>query len=279
MSDQTHESLSAAMDGEVNSFELRRILERTQSEKVITDKWSRYHLAQQALHGSSASRVMETGDFVSRVREAIDAESPLVDLPTANANTETSHVWWKPFASMAVAASVTAMVILGGQQFMADGSATDLRPDFTIQASSNSGNVLRTNYGSFEATKNLDVTRQGQEPEVIRLSQGLSQYIDQHKQYLVANAPIWQADWLPEGFVAVKHTVTPQAEMIIYSDGRHTVSISVEPLGHQNASAGVVQSGEMVAIRTAKDNRFITVVGDVPLMIADRIAASVTEVR
>jgi negative regulator of sigma E activity len=35
----------------------------------------------------------------------------------------------------------------------------------------------------------------------------------------------------------------------------------------------------MVAIRLVKENQFITVVGDVPLMIADRIAASVSEVK
>ena len=283
MSDQTHESLSAAMDGEITSFELRRILERTQSEEAIKAKWSRYHLAQQALQGSSASAFVGSSDLVSRVSMAIESESAFNSGADSDESSSTvHHAWWKPFASMAMAASVTAVVILGGQQFVGgdvDPVDSNLRPNFTIQSSSNANGVLRTNYGSYEATKNFNVTDSQAEPEVLRLSQGLNQYIDQHKQYLEKNSPVWQADWLPEGFVAVKHTAMPQAEMIIYSDGRHTVSVSVEPLSQKHTAEGVVQTGDMVAIRLVKENQFITVVGDVPLMIADRIAASVSEVK
>ncbi len=283
MSSESHESLSAAMDGEISSFELRRLIERTHHEEAIPQKWSRYHLAQQIMHlpGSlKCQSVASSSSLIDRVHGALENE-PVHSKHVEDAQQSDSddhNVWWKPLASMAIAASVTAMVILGGQQFVQEeGVDPSLRQAYTIPGVQTSNDFVRAQYGNFTTPR--AVSSAGSPPDVIRLSQGLDRYIDQHRHLLSSTPPSWKTDWLPEGFVAVRHEVMPHAEVMVYSDGRHSVSVSVEPLGRQSVSAGVTQSDNVVAVGMAKSQSFVTVVGDVPLMIADRIAASVKEIR
>lgn len=292
MSDESNESLSAslsaAMDGEVSSFELRRALARIQENKDLDgerslNKWERYHLAQQALHGESISQQAKNVDLVSRVSSALEREKePSFVQPSMSDIEENKEqqAWWKPVASMAMAASVTAVVILGGQQFMnndpvADGS---FRQAYTIPSVQSSKDLVRAQYSNYTAPHKSAAVSSG-EPEVIRLSQGLNRYIDQHRHLLSSSQPAWQTDWLPEGYQQVRHEVMPHAEVMVFSNGKHSVSISIEPLGRQSVPSGVVQSNNIVAVGRATSNGFVTVVGDVPLMIADRIAASVKSVR
>uniref|UniRef100_UPI0035625456 MucB/RseB C-terminal domain-containing protein n=1 Tax=Neptunomonas sp. TaxID=1971898 RepID=UPI0035625456 len=177
-------------------------------------------------------------------------------------------------------ASVTAVVILGGQQFISNDAAVDgsFRQAYTIPSVQSSKDFVRAQYSNYSAP-NKSVTGSSGEPEVIRLSQGLNRYIDQHRHLLSSSQPAWQTDWLPEGYQQVRHEVMPHAEVMVFSNGKHSVSISIEPLGRQSVPSGVVQSDNIVAVGRATENGFVTVVGDVPLMIADRIAASVKSVR
>lgn len=292
MSDESNESLSAslsaAMDGEVSSFELRRVLARIQENKGLDGeqslkKWQRYHLAQQAIHGEGINQQSMNIDLVSRVSAALEIEKnqQAVQSPTSDTldNTE-QHTWWKPVVSMAMAASVTAIVILGGQQFMNNDAAVDgsFRQAYTIPSVQSSKDFVRAQYSNY-STPNTNVNVSAGEPEVIRLSQGLNRYIDQHRHLLSSSQPAWQTDWLPEGYQQIRHEVMPHAEVMVFSNGKHSVSISIEPLGRQSVPSGVVQSNNIVAVGRATGNGFVTVVGDVPLMIADRIAASVKSVR
>ncbi len=283
MSSESHESLSAAMDGEISSFELRRLIERTHHEEAIPQKWSRYHLAQQAMHSSETVKSQALSSdlsLIDRVHEALENEPALLKHAevSQSSDSDDQNIWWKPLASMAIAASVTAMVILGGQQFSQDeGVDPSLRQAYTIPGVQTSNDFVRAQYGNFTTPRSA--VNSGTQPDVIRLSQGLDRYIDQHRHLLSSTPPSWKTDWLPEGFVPVRHEVMPHAEVMVYSDGRHSVSVSVEPLGRQSVSAGVTQSDNVVAVGMAKSESFVTVVGDVPLMIADRIAASVKEIR
>jgi negative regulator of sigma E activity len=292
MSDESNESLSAslsaAMDGEVSSFELRRMLARIQEDKdhdgeQSLNKWQRYHLAQQAIHGEGVSQQANSIDLVSRVSAALASENDqhaVPSLTSAAIDHSEQHAWWKPVVSMAMAASVTAIVILGGQQFMNNDTAVDgsFRQAYTIPSVQSSKDFVRAQYSNYSAP-NRSVTVNSGEPEVIRLSQGLARYIDQHRHLLSSSQPAWQTDWLPEGYQQVRHEVMPHAEVMLFSNGKHSVSISIEPLGRQSVPSGVVQSNNIVAVGRATVNGFVTVVGDVPLMIADRIAASVKAVR
>jgi negative regulator of sigma E activity len=87
--------------------------------------------------------------------------------------------------------------------------------------------------------------------------------------------PGWTVSWVPEGFSPVRHTVMSDSEVILYSDGRSAFSVCIEAYGRRNVQEGVAQFGDEAALSKRVRNQFVTVVGDVPLMIADRIASSV----
>ncbi len=284
MSDQSVESLSALMDGEVNDFEFRRTLDRVAEDPELAQKWRRYQVASSALRREDTSGAGL--DISAAVMTALDEDSHKMQPVEWEAETTASSVtadqdkerysFWKPLSSMAVAASVTAMVILGVQNFQASAPAqlADNRPDYVLPGVSASSDVMRARYGQSSLSE-----PQGNEPEIIRLSQGLDRYISQHQHLLGQSQPAWQTRWMPKGFSPVRHEVMPQAEVMVYSDGRYAVSVCVEDYGRQSVPEGVAQSDNMVAVGKRKGDHFVTVVGDVPMMIAERIAASVSEIN
>lgn len=283
MGEQFNDSLSALVDGEASEFEVRRLLDRMEQQSELGQKWQRYHLIRSAIRGDRetvradiSQAVMEqVGELPSEgFRPDIGAE---VTAAVANGDSvPRSGVFWKPIVSMATAASVTAAVILGVQGFNSSESVTEVadnRPHYSLPGIGTSDALVRAQFGQERTLTGL--APQG---DVIRLSRGLERYIDQHQHMLTAQQPLWQARWLPDGFRSVRHEVLPESELMLFSDGRHSVSVSVEPFGRQSVGEGVAQSDSMVAVGKRQGQYFVTVVGDVPLMIADRIASSV-EVR
>ena len=100
------ESLSAVMDGEAQELEVRRTLDAIAGDTSLRDRWQRYHCVSDALHGQFAS---DTEIDVSKgVFEALETEKPMSRNP----------LW-----SMAVAASVTLAVVMGGQQLLLPSTA------------------------------------------------------------------------------------------------------------------------------------------------------------
>ena len=100
------ESLSAVMDGEAQELEVRRTLDAIAGDASLRDRWQRHHLVRDALHGQVAS---DTEIDVSRgILEALETGKPMSRNP----------LW-----SMAVAASVTLAVVLGGQQLLLPSTA------------------------------------------------------------------------------------------------------------------------------------------------------------
>ncbi|MCJ8338721.1 MAG: MucB/RseB C-terminal domain-containing protein [Pseudomonadales bacterium] len=272
------EPLSAMMDGEIEEFELRRVIERTANDEELKAKWLRYHLAQDVIKGRSVNLSAKI-DLVSRVSSALEAE-PSYDATTiaeaeASAKSELESgktLWWKPMASMAVAASVTAAVLLGSQQF----SAVDVSPSATVELASlaggNSG-FPQGQYGSNLST--VSVSAQAVAPDVVRTAYGMGQYIQQHRDMTYAKTASWQVNWLPQGFTKIEHRVTAAAEVLLFSNGESNVSINIEPLGSQVASQGMINSDELLAFGVRAENSFITVVGPVSQDVAAKIAASV----
>ncbi|MBY4676781.1 MucB/RseB C-terminal domain-containing protein [Marinobacterium arenosum] len=278
MNEQAVESLSAVMDGEASEFELRRTLEQLEQSPEIGEQWRRFHVARNALRGEPIQGVGV--DISAGVMAAVEAEAPLEVDPAPREQAPASderrlhNRFLKPLTSMAVAASVTAMVILGVQNLGQQSPAqlADSRPQYTLpSATGGNDSLMPAQFGN----RTVLGGNTGQEPEVIRLSQGLAHYIAQHQHLLSEQKPAWSAKWLPEGFRNVRHEVMPQAEVMMFSDGRHAVSVCIEELGRQSVPEGVAQVGGMIAVGKRQGNKFVTVVGDVPLMIAERIAASV----
>ena len=104
--ERDREVLSALMDGEVQELELRRVLEAVAGDTSLRDQWQRHHRVRDALRGQFASDTEI--DVSKRVRQALEAGKPMSRNP----------LW-----SMAVAASVTLAVVMGGQQLLLPSTA------------------------------------------------------------------------------------------------------------------------------------------------------------
>lgn len=275
MAERSIESVSALMDGEVADFELRRVLERMDQEPELQDTWQRYHTLRSVMQKEELAD--PSLDISGAVFAAIESE------PTYSASTDDSAAkqpvakekssFWKPLTSMAVAASVTAVVILGAQNTIEPQSQqlVDNRPGYTLPSTTAiSNDFVRAQFGN----RSL-MTEPWQEPEIIRASEGLDRYIKQHKHMLSGQPSEWKAAWLPEGYEGLKRDVMAHAEVHAFSNGSSSFTVSIERFGMQAVPEGVAETKGMVAVGKRVGDQFVTVVGDVPLMIAERVASSV----
>ncbi|MGB0468515.1 MAG: MucB/RseB C-terminal domain-containing protein [Pontibacterium sp.] len=281
MTDQSMESVSALMDGEVTDFELKRSLQKYAEDPEASQRWRRYHLASTAMR--EALPVSTQVDISDRIRLALDEEPPLkaeTEKPlSADTKSEAGDLFWKPLTSMAVAASVTAMVIFGSQNFGQSPvpvTGVNTTAAYGVPASVDTGNYVRAQLGSRVSLPDQNAST---DSKIIRLSGGLAHYVSQHQHFMSKQEAAWQADWLPEGFSALRHEILPAAEVMVFSDGRSSFTISIEKLGQQSMPQGVAQADKVVAVAKRMNNHFVTVVGDVPLMLAERIAAAVSPKR
>ncbi len=95
------ESLSALMDGEANELDMARALRAAAESDDLRAYWRRQHLIRESMSGQSTATMASGFDVSEAVRTAIGSEK---------------RRYANPLISMAVAASVTVAVVLGGQQ-------------------------------------------------------------------------------------------------------------------------------------------------------------------
>lgn len=112
MRQQMRESMSALLDQETDDFDLQRILNGLDQDEDAAKTWRRYNLVSAAMRN-------ELGDFAGvdlsgRIRERLAGEE---DIGSGLALAERARTWIKPFASVAVAASVTAAILTGTQWY------------------------------------------------------------------------------------------------------------------------------------------------------------------
>jgi sigma-E factor negative regulatory protein RseB len=101
----------------------------------------------------------------------------------------------------------------------------------------------------------------------------------------VANPPLphyWQLEWLPEGFspaqyVTKRNSVMPEKSRTrVYSDGLAMFSVFVEPHSDKGMPEGASKMGATAAyskyVTSDKMNYIVTIVGEVPLATAEKIA-------
>lgn len=94
----------------------------------------------------------------------------------------------------------------------------------------------------------------------------------------------WRSDWLPDGFELLDSNIQPSpasdqsVTWLSYGDGLARVSVFIEPLAGAVVEDTRSQMGPTVAvskrISTAEGDVMVTVVGEVPLGTAERIALS-----
>lgn len=147
MSNLSDEQLSSLLDGELDESRRRHALEALSHDAEARERWERFNLARDALHGNLPDGI--DLQFSSRVRAAIDDEPAILAPPPRNPAASTDapageiHApsrFSRRFAGLAVAASVAAMAVMGVETLYRDDPAapggaqlaqgTDAQPDF-----------------------------------------------------------------------------------------------------------------------------------------------------
>lgn len=276
------ESLSALMDGEANELELRRLLKQTQDNNELSDSWQRYHLASALMKREPVS--FPSPDFSQRVMQSLDQDMPSDAVSMQSAGAEAASPvsgMMRSLISMAVAASVTAVVILGPGWLTQDTP----RVQTPAVASATVSDSIQRNQLAQPVTfgqRSLSSNYSGslfQDDDMIRAPANMQRYIDQHLAMVEPRPLQWGLAWLPEGYQNIRHESTRAGEVMVFSNGHKAFSVSVEKLGLQSMPEGVTDAGNFIALGKATEDRFVTVVGDMPIMVAERIAAAVTQSR
>lgn len=116
MNERNLEELSALMDGEISELEVRRVLKNIEQDQVMCQKWARYQLVSSVLKGETrgATQQWQAVDLSARIAQQLETEAAHTGAIAASAG-KVKETWLRPFANVAVAASVSAAVILGWQ--------------------------------------------------------------------------------------------------------------------------------------------------------------------
>lgn len=254
------ESLSALMDSEATEFELRRALKHYDENSEDAQVWRRYHLARTLMREQS---IDSTVDISSRVMASISEEQS-----TQVEETKTSS--WSAVGSMAVAASLTLAVMIGLNSAQL-GDPSTLASNGYLERNQGPSDLMRTSLSSgIEASQESKPAL-----EVIRLSEGLRGQIDEHLALLNNNAIDWSVNWLPKGFSEVSERVVGDSQSKLYKNGDQVLSVVIKPASSVAASEGALSAQGLVAVGRLVDDRFVSVVGDLSLTEADKVAANV----
>ena len=182
MSESMRESLSALMDDEANELEVERVLARIASDPDLRQVWVRYNAVHSLASGQPPAHLQL--DISSQVREAVAGESRV--------STALRQRLMRPLASMAVAASVAATVVLGGQQlaqleadsYDAQAIASSVSPVGMVNSLGASS--VQASYGTRSIPELQPATRTAYQ-KLAR--QRLHKYMQEHAEHAALNSP------------------------------------------------------------------------------------------
>ena len=120
MSDNVSEQLSALADDALPEAERSLALRRLCADPALRDQWERYHFMRDALHNELPAKMARS--LPQRIMAALENEPQPVQ---PSGWRRLSRTISKPLAGLAVAASLTAMAIVGLERLM--GPDQDLR--------------------------------------------------------------------------------------------------------------------------------------------------------
>ena len=187
MSENLRESLSALLDDEANELEVQRVLARAGSDDSLRQTWVRYNLARDAMKGSTLG--FPQVDIAQRVRDAIEKDEHSGATPVGLRDR-----LLRPVASFAVAASVAATVIIGGQQLAQVDSDTGFAGDNALATSASPVGMLNSlgatpmqaSFGTQSAPVLLPATRTAYQKLA---EQRMGRYMQEHAQHAALNSP------------------------------------------------------------------------------------------
>ena len=262
---QMRESISAMVDDEAQQLELQRVLKAGDLDTSVAEQWQRYQLASSLLKRQASQVTLDTG-LADRVRAAMLDEAELHAVPDVPAVAKTA--WWKPVSGFAVAASVTMMMVFGVQQ-TALISQTGMPQDASI---------VLLEPGQFNGQFN-------------QASSGATAPVAENQGQMLGNVGAidgadtwWKVPVLPEGFFLVQRSLDDTGaiarEALRYSNGSEEFTLYVEPLLGRSIAEGHAYAGQNLVLgqtlASSDGEIFVTLVGDLSLIKAKQVAASVT---
>jgi sigma-E factor negative regulatory protein RseA len=182
------ESLSALLDGEANELELERLLKQSDSDDELRATWRRLNAISASMRGEELA--LGGLDISGRVRAALEAGNESV-AETQAAPGLIDRIK-RPLASFAVAASVAASVVLGGQQLAQLGG--DASAESSVIASRSSpvgmintigGSAVQATYGTAPIPTLEPATRTAYRKLA---QQRLERYLQEHSEHAALNS-------------------------------------------------------------------------------------------
>lgn len=169
MNDKTNEQLSALMDGELPSGEIKSVLLAFKTQKEIRRRWLAYHLARDSMHNHLPEIPLQR--LAMKIPYTLDDE-PLAVKRSKDISKQV-YLKWQYLASLALAASLSAVTVLGIQALMS--KPIPLKP----QAISGSPQVI-SNFKTISALENnhpVTVLDRG-------VKERLNTYLVNHTEYI-----------------------------------------------------------------------------------------------
>ncbi|MGO2354484.1 MAG: sigma-E factor negative regulatory protein [Marinomonas foliarum] len=181
-------SLSAMFDGEATEQDLECLLNADSND--VSRQLESFHLIQQTLHKESSVAVGLEGGLLSRIRAELDVDA---SFPDTQDNSEQSNLlpfvqpteikpasrsaWRMALSSVAIAASVTFVVIFAGNEMLTTGSQT---PNLTADVRSSLPDMVVTPLAEldsealqFDNVKLQHYLRQHAEQATMTVGQGM----------------------------------------------------------------------------------------------------------
>jgi sigma-E factor negative regulatory protein RseA len=186
MSERMRESLSALLDDEANELELERVLSRIADDDDMRQTWVRYNAVRATVSGHHLAHMKL--DISTQVRQAI--AGPTV----AHTATSIRQRFMRPLASFAIAASVAATVVIGGQQLAQIGGADPYGNNQAVAASASpvglvnslGATTVQASYGTQTMPALQPATRTAYQ-ELAR--QRMQKYMQEHAEQAALNSP------------------------------------------------------------------------------------------
>ena len=189
MTERMRESLSALLDDEANELELERILSRIADDGELRQTWVRYNAVRATVSGHQLAHIKL--DISTQVRQAIAEQRAPAAAHTA---TSLRQRFLRPVASLAIAASVAATVVIGGQQLAQIGGADPYGNDRAVAASASpvglvnslGATTVQASYGTQSVPVLQPATRTAYQ-ELAR--QRMQKYMQEHAEQAALNSP------------------------------------------------------------------------------------------
>ncbi len=189
MTERMRESISALLDDEANELELERVLSQIADDEELRQSWVRYNAVRASIGGQHVAQM--NVDISHRVRSAIAAQQG--DAVGPGAARSLKERLLRPVASFAVAASVAATVVIGGQQLAqingspyGDDQALATAASPVGMVNSFGASSVRASYGT-QAIPVLQPATRTAYQELAR--QRMNRYIQEHAEHAALNSP------------------------------------------------------------------------------------------